>query len=345
MNRREIVIETLRHRRCEVVPHNIDFTVAMREKMREHLGLDDSKDVGKAIGNYCAQLNVGSVTGPSEGIIGEIYPERVGENTYRDDWGVVWRREPGDDIGVVIDPPLAEPSLAGFDPSDPVPRGPWLEPFCRENPGCFRLVSLSSPIFQRMWFLRGFENLLMDLALNQPFVYELIEMILTYTRKVVAEALSYDIDALFLMDDWGEQQGLLMSPDMWRAFIKPGMTELCRMVKERGVFLFFHSCGNVEVLLDEIIEMGVDVLNPFQPEVMDVYAIKRDYGDRLAFYGGIGTQEFLPHGSPDDVRADVREKILRLGDRGGYLLAPAHAVQTDVPVENVMALVEEMTAQ
>lgn len=345
MNEREIVIETLRHRRCDVVPHNIDFTIVMREKMRRHLGLDDAGDVCEAVGNTCAQLNVGSVTGPSEGIIAEIYPERIGEDRYRDDWGVVWRREAGDDIGVVVEPPLAEASLAGFDPPEPAARGKWIEAFCRDHPDRFRLVSLSSPIFQRMWFLRGFENLLMDLALNQAFVHELIEMILAYTRKVVAEALSYDIDAFFLMDDWGEQQGLLMSPDMWRTFIKPGMTELCRMVKEKGVFLFFHSCGNVEVLLDEMIEMGIDVLNPFQPEVMDVYAIKREYGDRLAFYGGIGTQELLPHGTPDDVRADVREKIRLLGAGGGYLLAPAHAVQDDVPVENVMALVEELAAQ
>ena len=111
MNKREIVIETLGHKRCEVIPHNIDFTTAMREKLREHFGLASTKDVSEAGGNYCVQLNVGSVTGPSDGVIDEIYPKQIGPHTYRDDWGVIWRREPGDDIGVVIDPPLKEPSL------------------------------------------------------------------------------------------------------------------------------------------------------------------------------------------------------------------------------------------
>ena len=345
MNKREIVIETLRHKRCEVVPHNIDFTTAMRERLRVHLGLSTTKAVSEAVGNFCAQLNVGSVTGPSEGIIGEIYPKETGPRTYRDDWGVVWRREPGDDIGVVIDPPLKEPGSAGFEAPEPLPRAACLDAFCKENPGRFRLVSLTSPIFQRAWFLRGFENFLMDMALHKEFVHELVEMIMEYTTKVVSEALSYDIDAFFLMDDWGQEEGLLMSPQMWREYFKPGMEKLFKMVKDKNVFLFFHSCGDIECLIPELIEMGLDVLNPFQPEVMDVYEIKRRYGDRLSFYGGIGTQDLLPRGTADEVKADVREKIRILGEDGGYLLAPAHAVQVDVPLENILALVDVMNSQ
>ena len=345
MNKREIVIETLKHRRCDVIPHNIDFTIAMREILREHLGLLDGDDIADAVGNYCAQLNVGSVTGPSEGIIENIYPKRVGTDTYRDDWGVLWRHQPDDDIGVVIDPPLKQPSLTGFEPPEPLARGPYLEVFCRKNPQRFRLVSLSSPIFQRAWFLRGFENFLMDMAQNEKFVHELVDMIMAYTTKVVAEALSHDIDGFFFMDDWGQEAGLLISSDMWRKYLKPGMEKLFRMVKDRGVFLFFHSCGDIGCLIPELIEMGLDVLNPFQPEVMDVYEIKRKYGDQLSFYGGIGTQHVLPHSSVDEVKADVREKVRLLGKNGGYLLAPAHAVQSDVPVENIMALVEVMNNQ
>ena len=345
MTKREIVIENLRHKRCQVVPHNIDFTTAMREKLRLHLGLNHSNDVSEAVGNYCAQLNVGSVTGPSEGIIEEICPKEVSEHTYRDDWGVIWRREPGDDIGVVIDSPLKEANLAGFKMPEPASRAKYLEAFCKENPDRFRLVSLSSPVFQRAWFLRGFENFLMDMALHKSFVHDLIDMIMEYTVKVVTEALLYDIDALFLMDDWGQKEGLLISPAMWREYIKPPMETLCKMAKDKNIFLFLHSCGNTESLIPELIEMGIDVLNPFQPEVMDIYRIKREYGDRLCFYGGIGTQDLLPHGTVNEVTADVREKIRILGENGGYLLAPAHAVQADVPVENVLALIEVMNRQ
>ena len=132
---------------------------------------------------------------------------------------------------------------------------------------------------------------------------------------------------------------------MWREYIKPPMETLCKMAKDKNIFLFFHSCGNTESLIPELIEMGIDVLNPFQPEVMDTYRIKHEYGDRLCFYGGIGTQDVLPHGTVNEVTADVREKIRILGENGGYLLAPAHAVQADVPVENVLALIEVMNRQ
>lgn len=345
MNRRAIVKDTLAHKRCEVVPYNIDFTKEMREKLRKHLGLKTPEEVGEAVGNYCAQLNVGSVTGPSEGIIDEIYPEKIGPDTARDDWGVVWRYEPGDDIGVVIDPPLKEPNLAGFMPPKPIPRGEYLEAFCQANPDRFRLVSLSSPIFQRAWFLRGFENFLADMALNKDFAHELVDTIMAYTTEVVAEAISYDIDALFLMDDWGQQESLLISPAMWCEYFKPGMEKLFRMVKDNGLYLLFHSCGNIQCLIPELIEMGLDVLNPFQPEVMDVYEIKRKFGDRLSFYGGVSTQKLLPYGTVDEVEADVREKTRILGANGGYILAPAHAVQSDVPVENILKLIEVMQSQ
>ena len=345
MNKRQIVIETLRHKRCDAIPHNIDFTTAMRERLRKHFGLSSNKHVSEAVGNYCAQLNVGSVTGPSEGVIDEIYPKQIAPGTYRDDWGVIWRRGPGDDVGVVIDPPLKEPSLAGFEAPDPLPRGQYLDAFCKENSHRFKLVSLTSPIFQRAWFLRGFENFLMDMALHEQFAHELVDVIMEYTTKVVTEALSYDVDAFFLMDDWGQEAGLLISPQMWREYFKPGMEKLFKMVKERSIFLFFHSCGDIDCLIPELIEMGLDVLNPFQPEVMDVYQIKRKYGDRLSFYGGIGTQDVLPHATVDEVKADVREKMRILGKNGGYILAPAHAVQVDVPLENILALVEVMNSQ
>ena len=345
MNRRQIVTETLKHNRCDVVPHNIDFTTDMREKLRQHMGLRTPDEVARAVGNYCVQLNVGSVTGPSEGIIQEIYPKPIGEHTYVDDWGVIWKREPGDDIGVVIGPPLKEPTLKGFDAPEPAGRAKYLASFCADGDDRFRLAALTSPIFQRAWFLRGFEDFLMDLVLNKGFVHELLDVIMEYTVKVVREALEYDIDAFFLMDDWGQQQGLLMSPEMWREFIKPRMRRLCDMVKDRNVFLFFHSCGDVECLIPEIIEMGIDVLNPFQPEMMDVFEIKRKYGDRLCFYGGISTQYLLPYGTVDETRSDVRAAADVLGENGGYILAPAHAVQADVPLENVLALVDVMKNQ
>ena len=345
MNKREIVIETLGHKRSARVPYNIDFTTAAREKLREYLGLATPEAVGSYIGNYFAQLNIGSVTGPSDGTIPDIYPRKLGEDTYIDDWGVVWQREPGDDIGVVIGSRLEEPDLKGFEPPVPASRARWLSSLCATSHDQFRLVSLSSPVFQRAWFLRGFEDLLVDMAIHDEFVHQLMDVIVEYTTAVVREAVEYDIDGFFLMDDWGQQEGLIISPGMWREYIKPRMQTLFEMVKERDLFVFFHSCGDIEELIPELIEMGVDVLNPFQPEVMDVYAIKEQFGDRLSFYGGVSTQELLPHGTPQEVEADVRDKMEKLGHNGGYILAPAHAVQADVPIENILALIRGVEEQ
>jgi uroporphyrinogen decarboxylase len=172
-----------------------------------------------------------------------------------------------------------------------------------------------------------------------------VDTIMEYTTQVVAEAVSYDIDAFFLMDDWGQQEGLLISPAMWREYFKPGMKKLFATVKDKGLRLFFHSCGDIQCLIPELIEMGLDVLNPFQPEVMDVYEIKRKYGDRLSFYGGVSTQKLLPYGTVGEVEADIRERIRILGEKGGCILAPAHAVQSDVPVENILKMIEVMQSQ
>ncbi|MDD5687217.1 MAG: uroporphyrinogen decarboxylase family protein [Elusimicrobia bacterium] len=346
MNKREIVLETLKHKDCGIVPYNIDFTIAMREKVRKYLGLASAEEVSGKLGNFLAQLNIGTVTGPSEGTIDEIYySKKVGNNLYMDDWGVVWRKEPGDDIGVVADAPLKEDNLKKFKAPVPVSRGKYLEKFCKENPDRFRLVSLSSPIFQRAWFLRGMENFLVDMALNKEFVHELIDIIMEYTEKVVKEAIQYDIDAIMFFDDWGQQNGLIMSPQMWNEYIKPGIRKLCGIIKEKNKIVFMHSCGNIECVIPDLIEIGVDVLNPVQPEIMDVYKIKKLYGNNLSFYGGISTQELLPRGTVDEVKKDVMNKLKELGKNGGYILAPAHAVQADVPVENIMAFVETMQKQ
>lgn len=133
-----------------------------------------------------------------------------------------------------------------------------------------------------------------------------------------------------------------MSPNMWQEYIKPRMKTICDVVKNKNKFLFLHSCGNVECLIPELFDIGVDVFNPFQPEVMDVYKLKKEYGNNISFYGGISTQKVLPYGTVEEVKSDVREKKEVLGNNGRYILAPAHAVQIDVPVENVLALVEVM---
>jgi uroporphyrinogen decarboxylase len=144
-------------------------------------------------------------------------------------------------------------------------------------------------------------------------------------------------------DDYGTQKGLIMSPACWREFIKPRLGAMCRRVKTAGKFVFLHSCGNVRGLLPDLIECGVDVLNPFQPEVMDLADVKREFGDRLTFYGGISTQRTLPLGTPEQTREEVRRLSSVIGRGGGYIVAPAHAIPADARPENVAAMIESVS--
>jgi uroporphyrinogen decarboxylase len=138
---------------------------------------------------------------------------------------------------------------------------------------------------------------------------------------------------------------MIMGPRHWRRFIKPCLARMYGRIKSKGKFVSIHSCGDVEEVFADLIEIGLDMFNPFQPEVMDVEKVKRKYGKDLTFFGGISTQKTLPYGTPEDVRAEVRRRIGTIGKGGGYIAAPAHDIPGDVPVENMVALIEELKSQ
>jgi uroporphyrinogen decarboxylase len=185
---------------------------------------------------------------------------------------------------------------------------------------------------------------MMDFIENPAFAHELLGAIGDFQLAQVQEALKYDIDAVYFGDDWGSQRGLIMGPALWREFIKPEMARLFAAVKKGGKRVSLHSCGDVDELFDELVDMGLDCFNPFQPEVMDVEALLKRYRGRLSFQGGLSTQRILPYATPAEVRAETR-RLLALGREGNYIFAPAHSVEGDVPVENMAAFIEEVQAQ
>ncbi len=144
-------------------------------------------------------------------------------------------------------------------------------------------------------------------------------------------------------DDVAHQRGLMISPQMWRLHVKGRMARFCDLAHAHGAVLRYHCCGSVRAIMDDLIEIGVDILNPVQPlaEGMDPFELKRDFGRRITFDGGIDIQHLLPNGSPGEVRAQVRRMIDVVGAEGGYILGGSHNIQADTPVENVIAMVEE----
>jgi len=332
VTRREVITLVFDGERPPYVPWNFGFTIPAREKLARHFG---EAGLEQALDNHLLLL------GDEIGFV-----EDIGNHRFRDGFGVVWDRTIDKDIGNVEGCVLPEPTLAGYTFPDPAaPRFfENIEPGIANHPDRFRVYALGFSLYERAWTLRGMENLMMDFIEHPDFVRELLDAIVEWNIAQVEEALKYDIDCVYFGDDWGQQRGLQMGPRIWREFIRPAAERMYRVVKEAGRYVMIHSCGDVDELFDDLIEMGLNCFNPFQPEVMEVDALVRRYRGRLAFFGGLSTQQTLPYGSPAEVCRET-EHLLEMGSDGGYILSPAHAVPGDVPLENMLAFIEAAQAQ
>jgi uroporphyrinogen decarboxylase len=332
MTEREVVRLVLAGGRPPYVPWSMGFTQEAREKLHAYYGCDD---LDVPLGNHLLLL------GSDMGFFSDL-----GSHRLRDVFGVVWDRTIDKDIGRVEGCVLPEPTLSGYTFPDPLDCRFFADiPEKIERfPHRFRAFQMGFSLYERAWTLRGMANLLIDFHEHPQFAHELLGAIADYEVAQVREALKYDIDAVYFGDDWGQQHGLQMGPRLWRQFILPPLQRMFAAVREGGKFVILHSCGDVDELFDELIHAGLHCFNPFQPEVMDVYALLPRYRGRLAFHGGLSTQRTLPFGTPDDVRRETR-RLLELGRDGGYILAPAHDVEGDVSLENMLAMIEMVQSQ
>jgi uroporphyrinogen decarboxylase len=265
----------------------------------------------------------------------------LGQEHVQDVFGVVWDRSIDKDIGNVTGCVLPEPTLRQYTFPDPLdPR------FFADIPSRivrfgerFRVFQIGFSLYERAWTLRGMQNLLMDFYDHPDFVHGLLEAIADYNIAQIRAALKYDIDAVYFGDDWGQQHGLQMGPRLWHQFIYPVLKRMYAVVREADKYVFIHSCGDVDELFDDLIGIGLNCFNPFQPEVMDVASLVERYRGRLTFHGGLSTQRTLPFGTVEDVRIETR-RLLKMGASGGYIFAPAHDVEGDVPLENMLAFID-----
>jgi uroporphyrinogen decarboxylase len=207
----------------------------------------------------------------------------------------------------------------------------------------FAVMATGASVWQHPSFLRGLDNLMVDL-MTEPDMATFIldrftDFYLGYFDRMLSAA-DGRIDILRQADDLGTQRGLLLSPELFRTFIKPRIARFADLAHSHGARFMFHSCGAILPLIDDLIEAGVDILDPLQAlaEGMDPAVLKARYGDRICLHGGIDTQYLLPKGSPAEVADEVRRRVAILGRDGGYILAPCHVLQLDVPTENILAM-------
>lgn len=330
MTRRETVINALKHIETEHIPFHAEFTAQEYEKVRDHTG--DADFYGK----YGGYLHYFQYWGyPTE------RSDRAGYFT--DDFGVTWNRNGADkDIGVIDEPIISEPDISLY------PQPYLNEAKIREE--CERLIAtkgdrfcfagIGFSMFERLWSYVGMEDALVYMLTEPEFVHALLDKILEFNLKVIDILNEYPLDGIYFGDDWGQQKGMIMGAPLWREFIKPRMAKMYERAKKNGKFVLQHSCGDIEEVFGDLIEIGLDCYQTVQPEIYSLDEIKRKYGDRLSFWGTISTQQALPQLTPEEICAVIDRTVNIMRTGGGYILAPTHAVPQDVPPENVIAMLE-----
>jgi uroporphyrinogen decarboxylase len=303
MNRRELVKAALRHQETPRVPYCIKFTP------------EGEKNVKK--------LGAASADEYFDNDIVTVFPPWWQWYELGDDW-----KQPA--------VPTSPPRVCG--------RGSYTEFFAmlkllRENSDKYILVMVYGSHFEKANFARGIENFLADMAGAPEFAQALLTRIIEKNLVMLENFLAAsEIDGVLLGSDWGTQRDLIMSPRTWQKMIRDGEQREYDLVHSYGKDVWIHSCGNVERIIPSLIEMGVDVLNPVQPEAMDLASLKARFGDRLTFWGGISTQQTLPNGTPAEVIAEARRVRDLMSQGGGYIFSPSQEIQGDVPPENIAAL-------
>lgn len=331
MSARQNVLDALQHRQPAKIPYDIRFTQHARQKMVEFYG---DPDFESQLDNCLS-------------IVRSYAFREVRPNIWEDFFGVQWDRTVDKDIGLVVNRLITPETFNEYtfpDPDDPEVYSRYSEALAHKKNGLVT-VKMGYNLFERAWSLVGMENLLMYMITHKPFVHALFDKILEYNLAVIEHFCQFEVDAFFLGDDWGQQTGVLMGPTLWREFIKPRIHDMYQLARSKGKYVLIHCCGKVQQLFPELIDCGLDVFNPFQPEVMDVFDMKRTFGDRLSFYGGISTQHTLPFGSVQETRDEVNKLLDIVGKQGGYIASPAHAIPGDAKPENIAAMIAVLQNQ
>jgi len=196
-------------------------------------------------------------------------------------------------------------------------------------------------LFERLWMLRGFENMLMDPYVDERNFCRLRDRIVEFNLVTIDQWLERGVDGVFFSDDWGCQRGLLMNPDDWRRLYKPSYRRMFERVRSGGAHVWMHLCGDIIAILSDLIEIGLNVLNPVQPQAMDVRQLAREFGGKVCFNGGVDVQGTMIRGTPEEVKREVHELVELLGSfNGGYIGGTSHSVMPETPLDNVIAMYE-----
>jgi len=356
MDHRERVLKALSHEEADRCPMQISFTPEFAARLEADLQLKgqgihnphgggNSYALERALDEDMLLTSVGWVNGYYQD--GYQYVE-----SYQDEWGVIWKTieySTPFGKGKYTEPfghPLAEErALPSYVPPDPSRAELYAEAerVLRMYKDEYWIVGVTpTTIFETAWALRGYEQLMVDMASDPARADFVLDLPYRYHMAVTQRLVQLGVDMIWLGDDVGGQSSMLMSPKMWRRFLKPRMSELIASLRaiNPAIKIAYHTDGVVYPIIPELIEIGVDILNPIQPMAMDPVKLKNEYGKLLCFWGSVDIQQTLPFGTPQDVRSEIYTRLKTIGRGGGLLIGPTHNLQLDTPLENFWAMVE-----
>ena len=365
LSHRERVIRALSRQEPDRVPIDLGSTIctsahiATYQKLKAHFGVDAEDTIinkmmqTAAIHEPILQALDIDLRAALPGAPDSKPVIPIGDDGYQDEYGVVRRKPPSSFYYDLVKCPLAGPitiqDIINFpwpDPTDPGYTRGLRERllYLRDNTDYAIVLRLPVPFVHTTQFVRGFEDWFIDLAVDKKLAGALFDAAVEHNTAVATEILKVGgdlADVVAFSEDLGFQNGLIVSPELYRELFKPRHKKYFDMVKKHtSAFLHLHSCGSIYKLIPDLIELGVDALNPVQVAAKDMDSSKlaAEFGHRLSFWGGIDSQTVLPKGTVDDVKAEVRRCISDLAPGGGYIVGAVHNIQPDVPVENILAM-------
>ena len=352
MKPRDRVLTALNHELPDRCPMQISFTPEFATRLAKEIDSGSDKIHNPHGGGNTYELERAldeDLLLTSIGWANSYYQDA---DEYVDEWGVGWHSVNyttpfgvGRYTEFNRNPPLADDdAVYTYQPPDPTRPALYKEAewVLKNFKDTHWIVGVTvTTIFETAWALRGYEQMLIDLALKPELADAIMEIPYQYHLTAAKKLTEMGVDMIWTGDDIGGQDAMIISPRMWRKFLKPRMANFISEVKaiNPDVKVAYHSDGNIYKIIPDLIEIGLDVLNPIQPASMDPAKLKREYGDKLCFWGSIDEQHTLPFGTPEDVRNEVITRLETMGKNGGLIIGPTHHVQLDTPMENFWAMV------
>lgn len=332
MDSKERVRAALAFEEPDRVPVSADYVPEIKKKLRQMVG-DEEQDLGITMGNDMVFTCHGFATG--------YYLKDDPE--YYDEWGCKWKyiQNPTGSYPEVIERPLKdERKLDSYripNPHDDKRYSSSRQIIKRYGKDYWIVGSIPCSIFEVSWGLRGFEKFMVDMVSNKDFAHALMDKVMEFPLVAGKKLIELGINMLWTGDDIAMQTSMMVSLPLWREYLKSRYARLFNEFKKlnSNIKIAYHSDGNCEPILDEMYEIGLDVINPVQPACMNPSYIKKRYGKKLAMWGTMDVQHVMPFGTPKQVKAEVKRLIKVCAPGGGFILAPAHNIQADTKIENI----------